>query len=83
MRALQGAWDDVPVLLECAEERARAVSATAFSWAMRYHRGRALGGDSGKALSAEATEHFKAAGARNPGRLVNAIAPGFVRRGRG
>jgi hypothetical protein len=76
-RALVGAENDVPVLLDEAAKRCHEASAHGLACAITYRRGRLLGGDEGKSLVRDVSERFKAEGVRNPTRLVNAFAPGF------
>jgi hypothetical protein len=77
--AARGQLDDAVEILGEAEPLLEASGLAAQLAALRWMRGRVVGGDLGRQLTAAATKYFEAEGVRSPERFAAFYMPGFAR----
>jgi len=75
--ARRGAGEESVKLLEGAEQRLAAADMALYGMAARHTRGRLLGGERGRELSASAEEWMRGQEILNPERMAGMLAPGF------
>jgi len=78
--ARRGAGEESLKLLEGAEQRLAAADMALYAMAARHTRGRLIGRERGRELSASAEEWMRGQEIRNPERMAAMLAPGFFSR---
>jgi hypothetical protein len=77
--AAENAGGDLVRSVESLHEAARHGEAAHMwpqTWAVRYHLGRAIGGEEGRALTVEAERAMRDEGIRSPERMASTLVPG-------